>query len=671
MQGTLHPKRTAAIMNMKYAAKLFAAIVLASGSASLQAQPTNLTLYNFDTDQVFDTGYGTAWGNWFGGGYVTVAWDPANDANNNAASGSMMLQLNWPPGDQYVLNDGINPGPNWGPFNIQTIWTNLSFDMRYDASSAIRTNAGGGNGSLGPGSLDFGYMRVGSRSPGFAQDWYNYFAVSATNGAGLPNTNWIHKDIDLRGVLSAFGDLSSGLVNIMFGMDGGAYGNAGLVGAQTIWFDNIKFTGYVAPIPPPTLSIREASPKGLWLFGGSGLYGRSQVALQDTGATWIGGNFPVSYSFTILDNATSPGALQTGIQFIGGGGDASYLDYGANNVLWLRIVSGTGTNTTCVADVSWKTNAPGSNPDQHNVALSITNPVLAGTWTLTFNSDTTGTLTAPGASPVPFALNLDPVEAAAAFSAPIQVRFGHENFGNTANGGVPHYWANILVTNAASGIAVYEDFTKEGTTQLDTNIWNLNTSDGVGVINLVPTNAPYWIRWTQPDSGFSLVSSTSLAEPRSTWNSLANVTPISQGGMTWALIPGASLPAGSGSFFALAKRTFTRLQVLLPGETNAPNTPTGKVGTPTPISVGAGLPIDITINAVDANYHIVTTAPGDTIDITSSDALAVLPLPAPLVNGTVTQQLYFGNTGNFTVTATDTTNNNIPPANSSSVTVGP
>ena len=657
------------IRTPKSTAGRIALFALTALALTAQAQPTNLMLYHFDTDQVTATPYGTVWGNWFGGIYGGVVWDASTDANNNPNSGSMQLTLNCLGSDQYVLRDGDSP--NYGPLNLGT-WTNLSFDIRYDVSSAIRTNtaAAGVNGSRGVGSLDFGYMRVGSRSPGFAQDWIRYFAISATNGAGQPNTNWTHINVDLRQVTQQFSDLSAGLVNTMFGMDNGSYGNSPLVGQQIIWFDNIQLSGEIPHPPPPTMSIVKASPPALWLFGGSGLYGRSQVALQDTSATWIGGTFPVKYSFTTLDNATSPGVLQTGIQFIGGGGDASYLDYGANNVLWLRIISGTGTNTACVADVSWKTNAPGSNPDQHNVALMITNPVLAGTWTLTFLSDTNGTLTAPGASPVPFSINLDDSDAIAAFSSPIQVRFGHENNGNTANGGVPHYWANILVTNTAGGISLYEDFTKEGTNQLDTSIWDLNTSDGVGVINLVPTNASYWVKWTLPDSGFALLSGTSLMD-RTNWTAPANVSPIAQGGARWALIPAASLPGSSASYFALINRAFTNLQVLLPGETNAPNTATGKIGTPDPVSLGAGGTINVTINAVDSTYHIVTTAPGNMIALGCTDSTATLPTPAALVNGTVTEQVTFVSTGSFTVTATNVTNVSIPTATSSSVTVDP
>ena len=656
------------IIRTQYAAGLLAAIALAVSSASSLAQTTNLTLYNFDTDQVTTTPYNTAWGNWFGGYFQGVAWDSTSDASQNPNSGSLMLTLNCTGSGQYVLWDGGTP--NYGPLDLST-WTNLSFDIRYEVSSAIRTNtsAAGANGSQGVGSLDFGYMRIGSRGPSFSQDWIRYFAIPATNSAGLPNTNWVHVNVDLRQVTQNFSDLSAGLVNIIIGMDGGAYGNSPLVGTQTIWFDNFQLSGEIAHPPPPTLSIEKATP-ALRLFGGSGQYGRAQLQVVGASESWVGGTFPVTYSFTALDNATTPGALDYHIHFIQGTDGYSGADYTQPNVLWLQIISGSGTNTACIANVSWKTNSAASNPDQHNVALRITNSVLAGTWTLTFNSETNGALTAPGASAVPFTLGLPDTDVITYFSNPLEVRFGIQNYGNPANGGVPHDWARISVSGTA-GMQINEDFTKEGTNQLDTNVWDLGHSDGVGVVNLVPTNAPYWIKWTLPDTGFSLVNGTSLTGAVSNWNALANVTPISQGGVRWTLIPSASLPVGPESYFALIKRTFSTLQVLLPGETNAPNTLTGKVGSPNPVSLGAGGTITVTINAVDSTYHIVTTAPGDTIALSSTDATAALPAPAALANGTVTVQLTFGNTGNFTVTATDTTNTNIPPATSSSVTVGP
>lgn len=654
-------------MKIKHVSLLSVMIAVMSLTGSIQAQVTNRTLYSFDTDEVTTTPYNTTWGNWFGGVFQGVFWDPSNDSSNNPNSGSLQLYLNFTGGDQYVLWDGA--GPNYAPLDLAT-WTNLSFDIRYDETSVIRTNtsAAGVNGSLGEGSLDFGFMRVGSRGPSFSQDWIYYFAIPATNGAGELNTNWNHVSVDLRQVTQNFGDLIDGLVNIIIGMDAGAYGNNVLVGPQTVWIDNIRLTGEIPNPPPPTLTIEKATP-ALRLFGGSGQFGRAQIQPVDTSESWIYGTFPVTYSFTVLDNATSPGGLDHHIHFIQGGNGYSGADYTDPNVLWLQIISGSGTDTTCVANVSWKTNAPGSNPDQHNVALRVTNSVLAGKWTLTFLSNTNGTLEAPGAAPVPFSIDLSEEDAVTYFSPPMQVRFGIQNYGNPANGGIPHDWARISISGTA-GTQIDEDFTKAGTNQLDTTIWDLGHSDGVGVVNLVPTNAPYWIKWTLPDSGFTLIGGSSVSG-LTNWTALANVTPISQGGRRWALISADSLPDNSASYFALVNRTFSQLQVLLPGETNAPNTATGKVGTPTPVSLSEGGMVTVTIHAVDANYHIVTTASGNLIELSSSDVNAALPLASALVNGTVTQDLYFSTTGTFTVTATNLSNINIPNATSSSVTVVP
>ena len=543
-----------------------AAISLALTCLSSHAQLTNWMVYNFDSDEVSGTPYGTAWGNWFGAYYQGANWDSTQDAGNNPNSGSLQLQLTCTGSDQYVLNDGINPAPNYDgnndPVNITTLFTNISFDMRYDVSSAIRTNANG--------TLDFGAMRIGSRNSNFNQDWYYNFTISATNGVGLPNTNWIHMSVDLRQVAANFADLAPGLIDIIIGMDGANFGNNVLKGNQTIWFDNIQYIGFVAPVPPPTLAIQKTSP-ALRMFGGNGVYGRSQVSLVDLNDGWIGGTYPVSYSFTLLGNATSPGNLDTHIQFIPLDWDQSTYegnsgaDYWAANELWLRILSGTGT-TACVADISWKTNAAFSNPGHTD--LTITNSVRAGTWTLTFNSDTTGTLTAPGASPVPFTLSMSAADARNYLSGtnvdstdfPITgtvgmgIRIGNMNNGNTANGGVPDDWARIAVSGPA-GTNFNSDFTTMLSSQIDTNILDLANSDGASMQVLIPTNARYWVTWNTPDTGFALVTANKLTGPwllPEFYNNYADgtnavATQSLHGGHQWNLMLPQYLPTASGS----------------------------------------------------------------------------------------------------------------------------
>lgn len=74
-----------------------------------------------------------------------------------------------------------------------------------------------------------------------------------------------------------------------------------------------------------------------------------------------------------------------------------------------------------------------------------------------------------------------------------------------------------------------------------------------------------------------------------------------------------------------------KLQVLVPGETADPGSPTGKLGTP--LTQTQGVPFNVTVNAVDEFWNLVPGA-ADTVTITSSDPAAVLPPGAALAGGT-------------------------------------
>src|SRR5262249_7829046 len=87
------------------------------------------------------------------------------------------------------------------------------------------------------------------------------------------------------------------------------------------------------------------------------------------------------------------------------------------------------------------------------------------------------------------------------------------------------------------------------------------------------------------------------------------------------------------SVFPVTGASFSQLQVLLPGETAAPGSLTGKTGTP--LAQTAGTAFSVTVNAVDANWNLINTVT-DTARITSSDGNATLPANAALVNGTKT-----------------------------------
>ncbi|HKQ20389.1 MAG TPA: FlgD immunoglobulin-like domain containing protein [Candidatus Eisenbacteria bacterium] len=101
---------------------------------------------------------------------------------------------------------------------------------------------------------------------------------------------------------------------------------------------------------------------------------------------------------------------------------------------------------------------------------------------------------------------------------------------------------------------------------------------------------------------------------------------------------------------------YTRLQVLLPGETAAPGTGSGKTGTPR--AQVSGIPFDITVRACDNTWNLVTTV-SNSIQITSSDASATLPQPAQLQSGTRTFTVTTNAGGNFHFLAHDQTDNTI------------
>jgi hypothetical protein len=130
---------------------------------------------------------------------------------------------------------------------------------------------------------------------------------------------------------------------------------------------------------------------------------------------------------------------------------------------------------------------------------------------------------------------------------------------------------------------------------------------------------------------------------------------------------GMSLAPGNSDPFTVLAGAFVRLQVLLPGETAAPRTPSGKTGAPIPQA--AGVPFDVTVNAVDASWNVVSST--HVVSLTSSDPNAALPASAALVAGTRKFSITLKTAGTRTVTATDVTDPARTAGTSAPVTVNP
>ena len=132
---------------------------------------------------------------------------------------------------------------------------------------------------------------------------------------------------------------------------------------------------------------------------------------------------------------------------------------------------------------------------------------------------------------------------------------------------------------------------------------------------------------------------------------------------TWlALVVSVGLPAAIPA--AVAAGSYSRMQVLLPGESPAPGTTSGKTGTPR--AQTAGVPFSVTFRACDSNWNLVNTVT-NVVQTLASDGSATLPAPAQLSAGTLTVNVTFNAGGTFTIYGHDQTDGTIPDGVSSSV----
>jgi hypothetical protein len=178
------------------------------------------------------------------------------------------------------------------------------------------------------------------------------------------------------------------------------------------------------------------------------------------------------------------------------------------------------------------------------------------------------------------------------------------------------------------------------------------------------------VQWTTPAAGFILQSTPALPN-NSTGTPTTSNPAFAAGTFETQLISTNDLPQGNSAFFTLVKRTFSQLLVLLPGETNAPNTLTGKIGTPAPFSLSAsGSVLTFTVLAVDAHWYPV---PGsiDTLAFTDNDG-GTYENPFALANGSGQCFVFYQSTAsNVAITAMDSSNPTITPNTSTAFTVGP
>jgi hypothetical protein len=451
------------------------------------------------------------------------------------------------------------------------------------------------------------------------------------------------------------------------------------------WFDNVRFVARQAPPPPPTLALAPVKQFGLMFDSGPG-EGGNRGAIDTLGDVhWAGNSVagsPVTYSMTIgwVPDPAVYSNYEAHI-FLAPNAGVGNPDWNLTDMGYLQILN--NSDGTASAKMMWKTNDAFDNAMLFNTQFGGTGgtnntyaagtlatlnaPTMLGAWSVAFTGDTSLTVSGPGgvstnlSLPADWLAGFNAVNGGSAFAY-----FGGGPNGN-ANAGQPMFLSKVAVTGGSTDYAYTNDFS---TLPLDTTTWALLGNESMVVL---PPGG-WGVNWTLPAVGFDLMATADLSNPNG-WvllngntNLPALVTPYTWGTNMKALVTTADLPSANHTFFRLRKTVATQLQVLMPGETNAPGTVTGKIGTPD--SHPSGSTVNVTVNAVDAKWNIADHC-ADTVQITSSDTAAVLPTNAALANGTGTFVLLFYSTGPQTVTATDVTQSSVTASTGSPTTITP
>jgi len=641
----------------KWIPSVIAALAL-TGSTSVGFAQATTWLQTFDTDS------SGVWWQWWGSPPpLTFSWSTNNCTTNNAGSGSLQVvdPFTGASGEQFNFLAGFDYGWQWDGTEslIGTLYTNVIFDIKIDPSTAPAVNGS-----------DFGSLAVG-----FAQPGWNGGQVVTVGNYTIPlaaASAWQHVVLPINPTLA-------GLANII-AIDFDMWSNGHLTNTWTAYLDNIEVQAIptnVPPPPPPTMSLTPATP-GLNLISTTlgGANARQSIRTATNGYSFYNSPNGTTYSVNIKKYPTSPSYinLQTHMFLIPtssmqyGPGDTS-VDWNCTNMFFIQIAN--NADGSAYAHIMLKTNLAGGGWGTQIFGANNINAgstTILGTWSLNIKNNTNITFTTPSAS-TNFSID---AATAAYFNDPngMYAYFGMQP-NNAANVGQTVVLAEATVTGGVDGSA-NPSATLDDTfpaPPLDTTKWAVDAADPSGIV-IVGTDAPYWLSWTLPDTSFSLAYNANAAAPAGAWgdpNGLA-ATVFQIGTYKTVLV---DVPPTGQLYYQLVKRVATQLQVLLPGETNAPGTLTGKIGTPLPQTVGN--PFNLVINACDSTWNIVTSgsSASDTVAITSSDTSAWLPGNATLANGTVTitGDFFFGATGTWTVTATDQPPGTLSPGVSTPITI--
>jgi hypothetical protein len=553
-------------------------------------------------------------------------------------------------GEQFMTFAGFHYGWQWDGTTVLdgTLYTNLIFDIKMDPGTAPAVNG-----------TDLGQLALGFTAPGWPGS-----GVPLVGNYTIPltATNWTHVVLPINPTTTGMASING--IYIKMWSDGH------LTNTWTAYFDNLELQAIptnIPPRPPPSVSLAKPVPGLAFVAASGGQYDRQEIRTVGSNYAWYGASGPVSYSFDIVKlGESAPSGFTAFMHLVPGipNPTSPDSDWHETNVVILTVAN--NADGSASATIRYKTNAFNDNGHLYDTGTlgGVGSSTPLGTWTLTFNNDTDFTITSPSGGTLTTNLPPEVVSIFKNASANMQINIGGVP-GDLSRLGQMAVVTEVKITGTPGEPNLDSKFLGQ---PLDTNVWGIVASSANYGVQQIPTNAAYWVNWTLPAIGYSLETKAALGP--GFWTS-PTITGYEVGLFHYDLFGQSDLPGTSSGFFRLTKRVATQLQVLLPGETNAPNTTTGKIGTRDPQVTG--FPFDLTVNACDATWHIVPSC-SDTVNITSSDPSAYLPTDAPLVNGTITflgtgNFFSFASTGTWTITASDVTTNAVANGVSTPITI--
>jgi len=508
---------------------------LAAGLTVARAQTTNFIVTQLDTDtsgSFVNAGWGTT--------TTMIVWDGAINRTttlgpNTAGSGSAYWSTDWsatPAGsDQVMVSHRF---PNGAVLNLMN-YTNISFDIRFDSTSA--TDGNGGFGGI--------QLIWTPQSDGWPSTWQGTTFFYATN------TGWIHVEMPFD---ASSNPKLSAVTHVGFKIQQATTG-ASLAGTTLFWIDNIILHGRAATIAPPSVSIAPVNtPPGLMVVapGGGNGFRRGMIRTLDpiNGLpyySWLGqGSTPVTYSITIASYPDGYNSFQSQIVLVPNGGNDTSVDYNAATVMALDIrdqADGTG-----MATFRYKTNHLYANASDYRPAALVCSNGVLGTWSLTFLYDTNVTVTAPNGAITNFSI---PEAAAMGFYNPLSVYFGNQQNG-AANAGKASTYSRVKISGILLSPEIDETFPGPDLNPDPLNAHWRVVGEVPSCVFLVRADHKWWANWTIPDTGFTLEGSPTMAAGSWAMNSeWTNVVNTALGNRM--LLPESTLPSASMSFFRMVK----------------------------------------------------------------------------------------------------------------------